>query len=195
MKLLLKGTLIASAFLLFSCSSSDDSGATGECESDIAFLQTGKYLKYSMDQFGTPIGGMKLEFGGCDGNGVFSLTRRYYNTSNAETGSQIDKLKNEAGYMAIDVANTTEVFWERLFKKNAQLNDTWNDTKADGTVYTREVIDVDSLITVPAGTFHCKVYKQYSSNSIGDNYIFWNDEVGEVMEESIFLTMKLTEHN
>ncbi|WP_396155419.1 hypothetical protein [Flavobacterium sp.] len=195
MKFFLKGVLLASAFLLFSCSSSDDGGSNGDCDSDITFLQTGKTLKYSISQFGFPAGGMKLEFGGCNGNGVFSVTRRFFDVNNAQTSSQVDKIKINGAYMEIDVANTTEVFWERLFKKNAQLNDVWSDTRADGTVYTREIIDMDSIVTVPAGTFNCKVYKQTSSTAIGENYIFWNDEVGEIMEESLLLTLKLTEYN
>lgn len=193
MKLFLKVSLLASAFLLFSCSGDSDSSG-GNCESDIAFLQTGKTLTYSLDQFGTPIGTMRLDFGSCDGNGVFSLTRKFFDNTAVETSSQVDKLKIDGDFMAIDVQNT-ETFYERLYKKNAQLNETWNDMKGDGTVYTREVIDIDSLITVPAGTFHCKVYKQTSSNSIGENYLFWDDEIGEIMEESLFLTLKLTSHN
>ena len=118
MKFFLKGVLLASAFLLFSCSSSDDGGSNGDCDSDITFLQTGKTLKYSISQFGFQAGGMKLEFGGCNGNGVFSVTRRFFDVNNVQTSSQVDKIKINGAYMEIDVANTTEVFWERLFKKN-----------------------------------------------------------------------------
>ncbi|GGC77307.1 hypothetical protein GCM10011508_00920 [Flavobacterium lutivivi] len=193
MKLFNKTLFIIPALFLFSCSS-DSSSSSGNCDSDINFMQTGKILNYSLEQFGFVAGAMKLEFGACDGTGVYSLSRKYFDTSGAETGSQVDKIKIEGDYMKIDVSNS-ETFYERLYKKNAQLGDTWEDTKADGTIYTREVIDVDSLITVPAGSFHCKVYKQTSSNSIGENYIFWNDEYGEIMEESLFLTLKLSSHN
>jgi hypothetical protein len=194
MKQVLKGAALASLFFaLYSCSS-DSSSSSGNCDSDIAFLQTGKTLNYSIEQFGFPSGSMSLDFGNCDGHGLFAVTRTFLDTNGAQTGTQVDKIKIDGDYMAIDVANS-ETFFERLYKKNAQLGNTWQDQKADGTIYYREVVDIDSLITVPAGTFHCKVYKQTSSNAIGENYTFWDDQVGEIMEDSGLFTVKLLSHN
>lgn len=186
--------LLASLFFaLYSCSS-DSSSSSGNCQSDIAFLQTGKTLNYSIEQFGFPSGSMNLAFGNCNGNGLFAVNRTFLDTNGAQTGTQVDKIKIDNDYMKIDVANS-ETFYERLYKKNVALHDTWQDQKADGTIYYREVVDIDSLITVPAGNFHCKVYKQTTSNAIGENYIFWNDQIGEIYEDSGIFTLKLLSHN
>lgn len=194
MKSIFKVLAVLPAFFMFSCSSDSDSNPSGSCESDIQFFQTGKTYNYALTQFGFDAGTMQMAFGACNGDGVFSVLRTFEDAAGNETGSQTDKMKIDGNFLAIDVANS-ENFYERLYKKNPQLGDVWEDTKADGTIYRHEVIDLDSIVTVPAGTFHCVVYKGNSSTTINDKFLFWNDEVGHVMEDSGFWTMKMISHN
>ncbi len=194
MKSIFKVLAVLPAFFLFSCSSDSDSSESATCESDIEFFQTGKTVTYALTQFGFNAGTMRLDFGACNGNGVYSMLRTFSDPSGAETSSQTDKIRINGDFLEIDVANS-EAFYERLYKKNAQLGDSWDDEKADGTIYHHEVYDMDSIVTVPAGTFHCIVYKGTTSTTINDRYLFWNDEFGQIMEDSGIWTMKMVSHN
>lgn len=194
MKVFLKGALAASALLLFSCSSDSGSGSSGNCDaSDITFFQPGKYLKYHVTQFGFDAGSMKLSFGDCNGHG-FATTMEFRDAANNVTGTVPNTFWQDGQFLVGD-ANNDNVDLHKIFKKNAALNDTWTETDADGAILTHTVVDIDSLITVPAGSFHCKVYHYEKSDIINDSYIFWNDDVGQVMEDAGFMKYELTEHN
>ncbi len=178
----------------FSCSSDSDGGSgTGNCDSDIPFFQTGKFEKYKVTQFGFDGGSMKLTFGDCNGSGLIS-TMEFRDASNAVTGNVTNKFWQDGVYLIND-ANNDGVDFERIYKKDAALNDSWTDNDADGAVITHTVVDMDSLITVPAGSFHCKVYHYEKSDIINDSYIFWNDETGQIMEDAGFYKMELMDHN
>lgn len=201
MKLNSKLLVLIASLALFSCTNdnnsdnSNDSNTPGaSCTSDIPFFQTGKFLVYDMTQFGFAAGSMRMDFGACDGNGIYALNRKFFNTAGTQTSATTDKIKISGNFLAIDVQNS-EDFYERLYKKNPQLGDVWEDTKTDGTIYRHEVFDMDSIVTVPAGTFHCVVYKATRSTTINDSYLFWNSQFGEIMEDSGFVTLKLRSHN
>jgi hypothetical protein len=179
--------------VLFSCNKDDDSSGSLSCNTGVPFIQSGKYLFYNLNQFGFESGQMKLEYGNCDGNGIYNLNRKYYDLNGSITLEQNDKIKFENGYMAINIEDNEE-FYERLYKLNPSLNDSWSDTKADGTTYTRTVVDLDSLVSTPAGSFNCKVYL-FSSSTGSESYIFWNDQIGEIFEDAGFFTLKLDNYN
>jgi hypothetical protein len=189
-------TLFLCALFSISCSSdsSDDTNPiTGDCTSTIPFFATGKYQKYKVTQFGFDAGTMKLTYGACSGNGLIT-TMEFRNTANVVTGTIQNKFWQDGVWMIND-ANNDGIDFRKLYKQNAVLNDTWNETDEDGAIITHTVVDIDSLITVPAGSFHCKVYHYEKSDIINDSYIFWDDEFGQIMEDTGFFKTELLEYN
>ncbi|RZJ28736.1 MAG: hypothetical protein EOO48_09155, partial [Flavobacterium sp.] len=177
MKNLYKMAFAALAIGAIGCSS-DDGGASqpGNCDSNIPFFHTGKFFKYNVAQFGINAGTMKLSFGECSGDG-FASTMESRNTSNVVTSTIPNTFWQDGAFIVGD-ANNDGIDFHKIYKKDAALNDSWTETDADGAVITHTVVDMDSLITVPAGSFHCKVYHYEKSDIINDSYIFWDDGVG-----------------
>lgn len=189
-----KLAFLALAITAFGCSSDDDGGSSsGTCESDIAWFQTGKYEKFKITQFGFDAGTMKLSFGECNGDGLLSVME-FRNTAGAVTGT-VENLFWQDGAFLVNDANVDGIDFHKIYKKNAALNDTWTETDDDGAIITHTVVDTDSLITVPAGTFHCKVYLREKSDIANVSHIFWNDEIGQVMEDAEFMKLELMEYN
>ena len=189
-----KLALAVLAFGAFSCSSDDGgSGGSGSCESDIPFFQTGKYAKYKMTQFGFDAGTMKLTFGECDGNGLAS-TMEIRDAAGTLQQTIPNTFWQDGAYLVGD-ANNDGIDYHKIYKKDAQLNDTWTETDEDGAVIVHTVVDMDSLITVPAGSFHCKVYLRTKSDIINTSHIFWHDTEGQIMEDAEFFQMELMENN
>lgn len=194
MKNTCKIALAILAFGAFSCSSDSDGGSSeGSCESNIPFFQTGKFEKFKLSQFGMDAGTMKLTFGECNGDGLVS-TMEFRNTANAITQTVQNKFWQDGMFLVNDPNNDGAPHF-KLYKKDAQLNDTWTETDEDDAIITHTVVDMDSLITVPAGSFHCKVYHYEKSDIFNDSYIFWNDEHGQIMEDAGFFKLELMEHN
>ncbi|RZJ71431.1 hypothetical protein [Flavobacterium sp.] len=194
MKNFTKITLAALAAVMMSCSG-DDSGspANGSCETDVAWLQSGKFVDYKLSQFGFDAGSMKMSFGNCNGDG-FVTTREMRDPNGTVVSTTSDLIfqdgnfvKNDVGSDGIDITT--------LYKKNAALGDIWTETRTDGRVITHEVVNMDSTVTVPAGTFHCKVYKYTTSTAANESYIFWSDEIGQIMEDAGFFKLELQNHN
>lgn len=192
-----KKVLVLSAALLVvlsSCSSDDSSSDSSQnCESTIPFLHQGNELVYDMKQFGFDVGTMKLTFGECNGNG-FLVTRGMFDMAGAPVSSSVDLMKQNGDFLLIDSGNNGDYF-SKNYKKNAVLGETWQYTKADNSVVTHEVVDIDSLITVPAGEFHCKVFKYTTSSTINESHVFWHDEIGNIKEDAGFMTMELKSYN
>jgi len=182
------------AFGALSCSSDDGGGSqTGSCESDIPWFQPGKYAKYKMTQFGFDAGTMTLTFGECNGTG-FESPMEFRDAAGNITQTVSNTFWIEDGYLTNDSGNDG-IDLHRIFKKDAQLNDTWTDIDEDDAVITHTVVDMDSLITVPAGSFHCKVFLREKSDIINTSHIFWHETEGQIMEDAQFFKMELMENN
>lgn len=187
---------IGLGLLLASCSSdiSGDPIATAEgCATDVQWLQPGKYVKYNLTQFGFTAGQMQMTFGECNGTG-FVTERKMTDMSGNVISTTQDLVYREGNYVYNDVGMDGG-YASILYKKGAQLGDTWSVTDDSGRVVTHEVVDIDSLVTVPAGTYHCKVYKYTTSTSATESFVFWNDEVGNVKESGSWIGMELQSHN
>ena len=186
------------AVFLISCSkddNDDDAVLTASCVSNIPFLQPGKFFEYDTYQFGNATGTLKFTIGECNGSG-FLVTRQAFNQGGSVYTSGIDLWKQDGELLLTDSNNNGDYF-AKIYKKNAVLGETWQFTRpTDNAIIKHEVVDMDSIITVPAGTFHCKVFKYTNSETINDSYIFWNDEVGNIMEDADgFIRLELKSHN
>jgi hypothetical protein len=194
MKNLYKMTFAALALAVAGCSSDSDGGsATGNCDTNIAFFQAGKFQKYNVFQFGSDMGTMKLTYGDCDGNGFVS-NMEFRDPANNITQNVPNRFWQDGVFLMNDAGND-DIDFKKIYKKDAALNDTWSQTDLDGAITTHTVVDIDSLITVPAGEFHCKVYHWVKTDVFNDSYIFWNDEVGQIMEDAGFFQTELVDHN
>jgi len=197
MKIPYKMAFAVLALAALGCSSSDDSpsnnNSQGSCDTDIPFFQTGKYEKYKVTQFGFDAGTMKLTFGECNGHGLIS-TMEFRDGSNNITQTITNRMWQDGQFLVTDPNNDGTPYF-KLYKKNAALNDSWTETDEDDAIITHTVVDMDSLITVPAGSFHCKVYHYTKSDIVNDSYIFWNDEHGQIMEDAGFFKMELMDQN
>lgn len=177
-----------------SCSSDDGDGdQNADCESSIPFFQPGKFEKFAITQFGFQSGTMKLTFGECDGDGFESQMEFRDQAGNLQ--QTVSNIFWQDGDYLVGDANDDGIDFHRIYKKNAALNDTWSETDEDGAEIVHTVIDLDSIITVPAGTFHCKVYKRTKSDLANDSHIFWHDEIGQIMEDAEFMKLELMEYN
>jgi hypothetical protein len=194
MKNLYKTAFALLAFGALSCSS-DDGGSPegGNCETDIPFFQPGKFEKFQVTQFGFEAGTMKIAFGDCGGNGL-ATTMEFRDTDGQLMQTVPNTFWQEGDFLVGD-ANNDGIDFHKIYKKNAQLNDTWTETDEDGAVLNYTLVDMDSLITVPAGSFHCKVILREKSDIINVSHIFWHDEVGQIMEDAEFMKYELTEYN
>tara|TARA_Y100000815_G_scaffold87805_1_gene76517 strand:- start:382 stop:933 length:552 start_codon:yes stop_codon:yes gene_type:complete len=166
--------------LLFSCSTEDDSNnSQNYCETDIPFLQSGRVMNYLY----SGVSGTSITIGNCDENG-YEVERI------SPFGTGTDIWRQNGDYLETD-SNGNGDYWSKIYKLNAQLGDTWTHTQADGDEVTHTVISVDSTITVPAGTFTCKVFKYDNTGIINSSYVFWHDEIGNIKEDAGFLILEL----
>lgn len=173
--------------LLFSCSSDDSSESQNACDFDIPFMVEGNKWTMNATQFGFDAGQVENELMGCGDSGMEVLIT-------TPNGSISNNWKQEDGYLWTD-ANDAVDGYNRIYKINAEVGDIFTYTKNDGTVSTTEVIEIDSEITVPAGTFICDVYKKTSTSVINETIIMWNHEVGQIKTDSGFATFELESYN
>ncbi|MCK7590561.1 hypothetical protein M0G43_08255 [Subsaxibacter sp. CAU 1640] len=173
--------LFASVF--YSCSSDDSDSqnpSLGGCITTIPFLTSDRTMTYSVNGNS---GGAVLEFGNCDENG-------YYITRTIGSSTSTDLYRQNGDFLEVDSQNNGDYF-AKVYKLNSQLGESWTHTQSDGTISTHEVVSVDSTITVPAGTFNCKVFSYTTSSIINTSYIFWDDQVGQIKEDAGFFIIEL----
>lgn len=187
-----KIVLIAISILMFNCSKDDSenpktnsnsqSVEEGDCKINIPFIKKGNTWKFQMKKNGTIESNYTLKLKQCNEDGTGMLLERTKTTIDPQTTTVATDLWTQDGdFLAVDAKNDGDYF-AKTYKKNAKLNDIWTHKKADGATVTHEVISVDSTITVPAGTFTCKVFKYTSDSTINESFIFWNDEIGQIKE-------------
>lgn len=193
-------TLFLCALFSVSCSSdssNDSNPAAGDCTSTIPFLATGKSFTYKTTQFGFETGTLKYTVGACNGNG-FLASRQVYDTNGvlSAANSGTDLWKQDGDFLATDSNNNGDYF-AKIYKRNATLGETWVYTRpTDGAIITHQLVDLDSLITVPLGSYHCKVIKYTNSATINESHIFWVDDLGQIKEDADgFFVLELTALN
>lgn len=175
------------ALSIISCSSSDDSETTGSCEFDIPFAVEGNKWTLDVSTFGVSQGQLEVEIGACGSSGLSVVIT-------GPTGSITNRWKQEDGYLWTD-ANDAENGFNRFYKKNAIVGDVFSYTRNSGATSEREVIAVDSMITVPAGTFACDVYRIVRSDVINETISMWNHDVGEIKSDSGFSIIELASYD
>jgi major membrane immunogen (membrane-anchored lipoprotein) len=193
MKLISKMLLAFVLVGLTACSSDDDSSSSS-CSSNIPFVQTGKSFTYSISQFGFNGGTLKFTYGDCNGNG-FLVTRETFDISGGLVQTATDLHKQDGDFLVTDSNNNGDYF-AKIYKKNAVVGDIWSVTRPDGSIVTHEVVSVNEQVTVPAGTFTCKVFKYTTTTTVNESLVYWNDEVGNIKEDADgFLLLELLSYN
>lgn len=175
--------------LTLNCSSSDDSNDDNQnsCEFSIPFVVEGNLWASNVTTFGFDGGQIENEIIGCGDNGMEVMIT-------GPTGSITNHWKQEDGYLWTD-ANGAVGGYNRFYKINAEVGDTFSYTREDGSEHTTEVIAIDSMITVPAGTFPCDVYKKTSTSVINETFTMWNHDVGQIKSDSGFTVFELDSYN
>lgn len=158
-----------------------ESSGNDFCNTDIPFLMEGKVWHYQTT--GSTNGSASLTVGACNGDG-------YVVTGTMNGTDYTDLYREKNGYLEVDSDYDSDYF-SKNYKLNAQLGDSWTHVMSDGTIVTHEVISVDSIITVPAGTFTTKVFKYYTTSALNSSYTFWDDEIGEIKENRGSLIIEL----
>ncbi len=191
----LKILFLFSILLVFNCSSNDDDDSgSGDCNSDIAFLEEGNVWNYNMSVFGLESSTAKLTVGQCNGEG-YLIERIFTSISTNESQTSTDLWKQDGDLLLSDAENNNDYF-AKIYKRNVTLGETWTHTRTDGTVATHEVIAIDSTIVVPAGSFVCNVFKYSTTSAINETFVSWNDEIGNIKEDGGgFLTLELTSYS
>jgi hypothetical protein len=161
--------------------------------SSFPFLNINKYSNFKAIQLGSIVGSLKVTVGNYEENG-FLVTETKYDPNGVEISTDYDLWKEENGYIKLyNHKSTLDV--SRIYKLNPILNESWQDINSNGETVTHRVVDIDSLITVPAGSFHCKVIKFELSSGVNESYTFWNDEYGKIQEDIGYIRIKLDSHN
>ncbi|WP_298553699.1 hypothetical protein [uncultured Algibacter sp.] len=179
--------------VFFNCSKDDDNeNNSSSCdESEISFLKKGNSWTYNIETLGTDNGEVSLTIKGCNGEG-FSIDKEAKNSTFSEVLTGTDLWTETDEFILADAGINVDA---KIYKKNSQLGDVWMHTQADGGVATHEVISIDSLVTVPAGTFSCVVYKYTATDIINESFVFWNDEIGQIKEDAGFFSLELAEYS
>ncbi len=178
--------LLSAIVLTVSCSSDDSSNNNDDiipqnlCQPTIPFLMEGRTLNYVV----AGSSGSSLTIGACDPEQGFLVSRI------APFGNGTDLWRQNGDFLEVDSNNNGDYF-SKNFKLNATVGETWTYTQPSGDVITREVISVDSTITVPAGTFTCTVISYQDSGTINTTYVFWDEQIGEIKEDAGFFTLEL----
>ena len=175
----------------FSCSDDNDSDDVSSCnDSVIPFLKKGNTWTYNIKSLGIDNGQLTLTVKNCTGDG--------FAVDMLATDSTFDEiLTNDAFWKETDdfiLADVADNVGAKMFRKNAQLGDTWSYTQGDRGITTHEVIKIDSVVTVPAGTFTCKVYKYTATDIFNESFVFWNDEIGQIKEDAGFVSTELASY-
>lgn len=175
----------------FSCSEDNDNDTLSSCESSIPFLKEGTVWTHNIKTFGFDNGQLTLTVKSCNGED-YAVDMLAENSSYDELLTNSDVIWEETddfilAYVASNIGS-------KIFKKDAKLGDVWMHTQADGGIATHEVIKIDSVVTVPAGTFTCKVYKYTATDIINESFVFWNDDIGQIKEDSPFLSTELVSY-
>ncbi|WP_203257057.1 hypothetical protein [Hyunsoonleella ulvae] len=184
-------TLVILLFFFVSCSTEEVDNNTLACNpGNIDFLQEGNSWSYQTFVFGFESATISLNVRGCNGNG-FLVDRTISDPSTNENTTSTDLWREGDDFLLVDANGNTNA---KIYKRNAQMGETWMHDQADGGIATHEVVSLDSTITVPAGTFKCVVYKYTATDIVNDSYVFWNDEVGNVKEDAGFFVLELTDY-
>jgi len=184
--------LLVLTMALFNCSKDENDDNSSICnDSEIAFLKEGNTWSYNIKSLGFDNGELTLTIKNCNGED-YSIDRIAKNSSFDELLTGSDLWEETSDFI---VANTVGNENAKIYKKNAKLGDTWMYTQKDGGVVTYEVIKMDSIITVPAGTFSCKVYKYNATDIINELFVFWNDEIGQIKENAGFVSLELSNYS
>jgi len=162
-------------------------------KSSFPFLNINKYSNYKAIQLGSIVGSLKVTIGNYEENG-FLITKTKYDPNGKEISTGYDLWKEENGYIK-SYNNKSSSDVSRIYKLNPILNESWQDININGQIVTHRVVDIDSLILVPAGSFHCQVIKYELSSGVNESYSFWNDEFGKIQEDIDFIRIKLDSHN
>ncbi|WMI69156.1 hypothetical protein [Mangrovimonas sp. YM274] len=179
-----KFALLLAISLFFNCSTDDgDSSATSNCETDIPFLQEGNSWTYQMTVFGFENGEASMTVGQCNGAG-YEVERVVPNLSTGQLETGTDLWMQDGDYLINEVGNGSGTLAE-IYKKNVSVGDVWTYTRGDGHTVTHEVVAVDSLITVPAGTFSCNVFKHTTTSAFNETFVCWNDDFGNIKEDGM----------
>ncbi len=174
--------LLILTFFMFNCSTSDNPSEDSQnCTTSFPFLEEGKTLKYNFSFFGGNATESVIKIKQCDGDG-FLVDRTMYDITTGKTETITDLWKQDGDFLLTDSANNKD-YWSKIYKKNAVLGDKWSFENTNAKIITHEVIAVDSLITVPAGTFKCTVYKYTTSTTVNETFVSWNDEIGNIKED------------
>lgn len=190
---LLKQTLLlVLTIVFFNCSTDNEDDNASNCNnSDIEFLKEGNNWSYNIKYFGFDNGEVTLTVTSCNGED-YTIDRITSNSSLTDLLTGTDSWEETNDFILADAGGNEDA---KIYKKNAQLGDIWMHTQADGGVATHEVINTDSIITVPAGTFSCKVYKYTATDIVNESFVFWNDEIGQIKEDAGFFSLELSDYN
>mgnify|MGYP000314676212 CR=1 FL=1 len=169
--------LFAAFLVLFSCSTDDSDNSNAPqssfCDTTFPFIKEGRTLTYNFGTFGTQTAFGTIKIGSCINEEGFEVER------DIPLGTGIDIWRQNGEFLEID-SNGDGDYWVKAYKKNPTLGETWEFPQPDGDIVTYKVISVDSTITVPAGTYTCKVLSYTNTGIINTTYIFWDDEIGQV---------------
>lgn len=197
---IITGLLIV--LLTFSCSKDDSPAPTPTpvapivtdpkvetCNTTIPYIKVGYTAVYSNIAWDKEVGTDTHNYTSCDDKGIYR-TRNLFDVGTGTTQKYTDLIKLNGDYVLVDSNNNGDYF-VTTYKHNGKLGDKWEYTKPSGAKSFHEIIKVDSTVTVPAGTFKCKVVKYWAEDIINETYSLWNDEVGLVQTELFFSTVKL----
>lgn len=190
----IKIVVIFVSIFIISCSNPEsEANDSTTTKSSFLFLKNNKFSNYKAIQLNNFVGSLEVNISNYDQNS-FLITKTKYDQNSKEISTTYDLWKEENGYIKL-FNNKSSLDVTRIYKLNSKLNESWQDVNLSGQIVTHRIVDIDSLIVVPAGSFHCKVIKYELSSGVNESYAFWNDNYGLIQEDIDFIRIKLESHN
>lgn len=200
MKNILRISVLALTVSLTSCSKDDEAIAAPinnntttntissvGCDAKVPYMQNGFKANYAYYSDNEDLGDSQSFEYSCVGNQLVRKTLFSVWGQNSES-SNIVMVQNN--YISVKSSTTSNL--RKPYKHDAKLGETWSNLKDNGATETYLVMAVDSMVTVPAGTYSCKLIKRTATDSAIPDMALYSDEVGLVYQEVPFLgTLKL----
>ena len=170
--------------MIIGCTDNDNSNEEIDCPTtDFPFVKDGNYWEYDMTIFGTKTD-LSMSLNGCSSRG-FNLEMYSYDISSGKYKTRNGYWWQDGDQLKTDPSGNSDV--AIIYEKDLKVGDFWTYIKNDGREISYEVIALNQVVTVPAGTFICTEI-EYNG---GQSLIYMNDDIGVVKEDAFITLMEL----
>lgn len=158
------------------------------CTTSIPYMKEGFVAEYGIYSGANEVGSQVFENNCFDNTLVRTKTFEFKGAKS--TSFEMTKIENNF----IHIKENNDNFYSKIYQQNCVKGSKWQVEKPRGATSYYEVMEVDSTVTVPAGTYSCKLIRRTDTDSSLPEFYLFNEEVGLVSQKLLFYgTLKLKE--